>query len=97
MAGPLTRSGDADMMSDMKTFTVRELDRSPGKVLAASRADGRARIRERGGRTYIIAPESAPEKRIAALPDFAKRRGRILVGTLSATEVRQLDEAIAGG
>jgi len=41
-------------MSDMKTFTVRDLDRSPSVVLDASRADGRVRIRERGGQTYII-------------------------------------------
>ena len=83
-------------MSDMKTFTVRDLDRSPATVLEASRADGRVRIRERGGQTYLIIPEAALEKAIAGLPDFPKRRRRIVNGVLSASTVQQLDKAIAG-
>jgi hypothetical protein len=83
-------------MSDMKTFTVRDLDRSPSVVLAASRIDGRARVRERGGLTYIIMPEARPIKLIKAVPDFAGRRGRLFKGTLSASAVRQLDQAVAG-
>jgi hypothetical protein len=84
------------MMSDMKTFTVRELDRSPGAVLEASKADGRARIRERSGQTYLIIPEAAPEKSITALPDFNKRRRRMLSGSLPASTALKLDQAIAG-
>lgn len=83
-------------MSDMKTFTVRDLDRSPQVVLEASRADGGARIRERGGRTYIITPEAAPRKRIAALPAFAARRGKLGKGALPPAVVQQLDQALAG-
>ena len=83
------------MMSDMKTFTVRELDRSPGVVLEASKTDGRARIRARGGQTYLIIPETGHEKPITALPDFQKRR-RIFSGVVPAATVHQLDKAIAG-
>lgn len=84
------------MMSDMKTFTVRDLDRSPSTVLEASKADGRVRIRERGGQTYIITPESQLDKPITVLPDFQKRRRRIFSGVMSASTVQQLDKTIAG-
>ncbi len=87
---------NADMMSDMKTFTVRDLDRSPSTVLEASKADGRARIRERGGQTYLVIPEAAPEKPITGLPDFKKRRRRMFNGVLPVSSVQQLDKAVAG-
>ena len=83
------------MMSDMKTFTVRDLDRSPSTVLEASKIDGRARIRERSGQTYLIIPEAAPEKPITGLPDFKKRR-RIFAAVIPPSTAQQLDEAIAG-
>jgi len=86
----------ADMMSDMKTFTVRELDRSPGTVLEASKKDGRARIRERSGQTYIIIPEARVEKAITGLPNFQKRREQIFRGVVPESTVQQLDKAIAG-
>jgi len=50
------------MMSDMKTFTVRELDRQPAVVLDACDHDGEARIRRRDGRTYLLMPESEPKR-----------------------------------
>ncbi|MCC6415515.1 MAG: hypothetical protein IT582_06375 [Opitutaceae bacterium] len=83
-------------MSDMKTFTVRELDRSPALVLEASRADGRARVRARGGRSYIITPEITESRPLSGLPDFSKRRHRLVKGVLSASMVKQLDKALAG-
>lgn len=60
-------------MSDMKTFTVRDLDRSPAKVLAAADRDGVARVRSRNGRTYAVKPESTTTQK----PDwtgFAQQR-----------------------
>lgn len=45
-------------MSDMKTFTIRDLDRQPAKVLAAADHHGVARVRSRDGRTYAIRPEA---------------------------------------
>lgn len=92
----LDGSAYADIMSDMKTFTVRELDRSPALVLETSRTDGRARIRERGGRSYIITPEIAEAKPLSGLPDFPKRRRRVVNGVLPASMVQKLDKALAG-
>jgi hypothetical protein len=84
------------MMSDMKTFTVRELDRCPRQVLQACRSDGKARIRERGGKTYLIAPEAPATSAITALPDFAARRAKLFAKTLPAAFARKLDQALAG-
>ena len=93
---PLDTPSYADIMSDMKTFTVRELDRSPGVVLEASRIDGKARIRARGGQAYIIMPESAPPRRITSLPNFAARRAALLAKPLSPEFTRKFDRALAG-
>jgi hypothetical protein len=87
----LGKTLNAGIMSDMKKFTVRELNRSPRVVLAASRMDGHARISERGGQTSIISPEAMPLKQISALPDFSKRRSRLFKGVLSAATARQFD------
>ena len=88
---PLDTPSYADIMSDMKTFTVRELDRSPGVVLEASRIEGKARIRARGGQTYIIMPEPAPPRRITSLPNFAARRAALLAKPLSPEFTRKFD------
>lgn len=63
-------------MSDMKTFTVRDLDRQPAKVLKACDADGAVKVKRRDGRAYIMRPEHSTE-RIRNLPDFAARRKAI--------------------
>jgi hypothetical protein len=54
-------------MSDMKTFTVGELDRQPAAVLDAADKEGIVRIKRRDGRTYSVKPEARPF-RITALP-----------------------------
>jgi len=86
----------ADIMSDMRTFTVRDLDHSPGEVLAASRADGKSRVRERSGQSYIIVPEAPPKSRISALPDFSARRAALFPKRLPQDFARKLDNALAG-
>jgi hypothetical protein len=40
----LTASSNADIMPDMKTFTVRDLDREPSVVLDAADRHGAVRI-----------------------------------------------------
>jgi hypothetical protein len=45
-------------MSDMKTFTVRDLDRKPADVLLACDTEGVALIRSRSGRSYEIRPST---------------------------------------
>jgi len=53
-------------MSDMKTFTVRELDRQPAVVLDACDKEGAVRIRRRSGQSYTIRPdEPKPSKALA--------------------------------
>jgi hypothetical protein len=84
------------MMSDMKTFTVRELDRTPAVVLDACDRDGEARIRRRDGRIYRLMPASGTKRRITAVPDFAARRRQLFKKPLSTAQVRLADEAIRG-
>lgn len=43
-------------LSDIKTFTSRDLSRAAAKVLAASDVDGVAEIRTRDGRRYELRP-----------------------------------------
>lgn len=43
-------------MSDMTSFTIRDLDRIPRKVLDASIRDGRAVVRARSGEAFLITP-----------------------------------------
>ncbi len=82
-------------MSDMKTFTVRELDRQPAAVLDTADREGVVRIRRRDGRAYSLQPERR-RGRITALPDFAARRNAIFPRTIPAAQARRVDKAIAG-
>ena len=82
-------------MSDMKIFTVRELDRQPAAVLDAADRDGAVRIKRRDGRSYSLQPDR-DDKRITSLPDFAARRNAIFRRTIPASQVRLVDKAIAG-
>lgn len=92
----LARSVSADMMSDMKTFTVRDLDRAPAIVLAACDRDGEARIRRRDGRIYRLMPAAGPKRAITGLPDFTARRRQMFKKPLSAAQTRLADEALRG-
>lgn len=82
-------------MSDMKTFTVRELDREPAKVLDAADKEGLVRIRRRDGRLYSVQPESAVRK-IVSTPDFAARRSAIFSKPIPAAQTRLVDKLIRG-
>jgi hypothetical protein len=83
-------------MSDMKTFTVRDLDREPAAVLDAADRDGAVRIKRRDGRTYSIKPERSASAKITSVPDFAARRKTIFSRTVPVTQVRKVDKLIAG-
>jgi hypothetical protein len=82
-------------MSDMKTFTVRDLDRNPSVVLEACDSEGEARIRRRDGRTYMVRPEGHGRALIAALPNFPGRRAKLFPKPLSKGFARKFDEAMA--
>jgi hypothetical protein len=83
-------------MSDMKTFTVRQLDREPALVLDAADREGAVRIKRRDGRVYSLQPVLAASARIASLPDFAARRKAIFPKPIPVSQVRRVDKLIAG-
>lgn len=83
-------------MSDMKTFTVSDMDREPAAVLDAADRDGAAHIKRRDGRIYSVQPVMAAAARMTALPDFAARRKAIFSRTIPAAQVRLADKLIAG-
>ena len=87
---------NADMMSDMKTFTVRDLDRSPSVVLNACDRDGEARIRRRDGKTYRLVPDTEPRRVMKSLPDFAARLRGNFPKSLSAAQTYLVDQALRG-
>jgi hypothetical protein len=82
-------------MSDMKTFTVRELDREPAAVLDAADKDGVVRVKRRDGRVYTVRPETTAKK-ITALPDFRARLKKIFPKPIPASQVAVVDRLIAG-
>jgi hypothetical protein len=83
-------------MSDMKTFTVRDLDREPSVVLDAVDRDGVVRIRRRDGRTYSVRREGTRSGKITSLPDFDDRRKSIFSKAIPAAQARRVDKLIAG-
>lgn len=84
------------MMSDMKTFTVRELDRSPATVLDAAEAEGAVLVRRRDGRTYRVVPERTPAAAAGKMPDFDARRRRLGIPRIPAAASLQVDRWLAG-
>jgi len=91
----LTPIVNADIMSDMKTFTVRELDRHPSEVLDQADREGAVCIKRRDGRVYSLTPMT-PSNRMKSLPDFAARRKAIFSKAIPASQVRLADKLIAG-
>ena len=91
----MAQVSNADILSDMKTFTVRDLDRKPGKVLDTCDREGPVRIRRRNGRSYTLQPDGGPEY-ITELPDFCARVAKIFPKPLTAKQTRLADKLIAG-
>jgi len=86
----------------METFTVRDLDRSPKKVLLASDEAGGALIRSRSGKSYLITPVTSSQKLDG---DKASKRwlsghrhglGRQFVKPISRAQVIEVDRLVAG-
>lgn len=94
-AASLDFPANADILSDMKTFTVRQLDREPATVLDACDREGVVQVRRRDGRLYSIQPESTARK-VISLPDFAARRRAIFSRPIPAAQVRKVDKLIRG-
>jgi len=91
------------MMSDMNvlTFTARDMNRQPAKVLAAARRLGSVEIRTRSGEAFTLAvkAESAGKTARAKMPDLEARRQRLrkLGWTpLPASQIEHFNRIIAG-
>ena len=88
-------------MSDMKTFNIRDLDRSPAKVLAAADHDGVARVRSRDGRVYVVRPEKVAARKGADWASFARARQAGLKKLfpdgpiMTAAQVKDFDRLLA--
>lgn len=91
----MTLAPNADNMSAMKTFTVRELDREPTAVLNACDREGAVRIRRRNGQTYTIRPDAGPD-RMANLPDIRARLKAMFPKPIPLAQSRLVDKLLAG-
>jgi hypothetical protein len=85
----------SDIMSDMKTFTVRQLDRETARVMEACDAYGAVRIKRRDGRTYTLEVDHSARK-ITRLPDFAARTAKIFPKRFKAAQTKLADKLLAG-
>jgi hypothetical protein len=89
----------SNILSGMTTFTVRDLDRQPAKVLEACDKGGMVRIRTRSGRSYRLLSEDRPG-RMRLPPDFAQRHSerlaKLFPKRISAEQTRRADELLAG-
>jgi hypothetical protein len=89
----------SDILSDMKTFTVRELDRRPAVVLDTCDREGAVRIQRRDGRRYTVRPEQQPAGQLPWRRLFAEHRARIVrifPRPLGKAQVRLVDQLMAG-
>lgn len=85
------------ILSDMKTFTVRDLDRKPGAVLDACDREGVVEIRRRNGRRYTVRPEASGEQKVQWLKGYAEHRARmkrIFPDPIPKKQLRELGELI---
>ena len=95
----LTGIANADILSDMKTFTVRDLDREPGAVLDACEREGAVKIRRRNGRTYTLKPDASARPRMPLrdwLDDLEQRRRKLFPKpVLTRKQAREFDRSLA--
>lgn len=83
-------------MSDMKTFTVRQLDRETARVMETCDADGAVCIRRRDGRSYTL---EADHKKNAVInpPDIMARLSKQFPKMkISRKQARLADKLLAG-
>jgi hypothetical protein len=91
----LTFEPNADNMSALKVFTVRELDREPSAVLDECDRRGGVKIRRRDGRTYTVRPDIEPG-RITKTPDIAGRVKKLFPKPIDPAHTRLVDKLLAG-
>lgn len=86
-----------------QSFTVRDLNRQPARVLAACDRHGAVRIRTRDGRSYCLRPESPEPARTAPVESLVARWGRLRQRLRAAgfvppspAEMERINRLIAG-
>jgi hypothetical protein len=86
-------------MSDMKTFTVRQLDRKPALVLDTCDREGTVRIRRRDGRSYTVRAEDKPTGNVPwrqLVAEHQARIAQIFPQRLRKSQIRKVDQLIGG-
>src|SRR5437016_3810069 len=96
----LTFKPNADILSDMKTFTVRDLDRRPAEVLDACERDGEVKIRRRSGRSFTLKSDEPPAPKITFgewLDQINRRRRKLFPDgpVMTPEQAREFDRLIA--
>ncbi len=89
--------------SAARSFTLRDLNRQPAKVLAACDLHGTVCIRTRDGRSYSLKTETPEPSRTAQVDSLVERRQRLrqrlrAAGFVppSGAEVERINRIIAG-
>lgn len=85
-------------MNPPVSFTSRDLNRQPAKVLGAARRLGSVEIRTRSGETFILSPKKERSREVK-LPDFEARGRRLReLGCIPfpASENERVNRIIAG-
>ncbi|MDW8311014.1 MAG: hypothetical protein RMK20_16705 [Verrucomicrobiales bacterium] len=86
----------------MRTFTVRDLDRQPAKVLAACDKEGAVRIRRRNGHTYTLRPDEPKRSRVSSearrrwLEEHFRWLERTFPKPISTAQTALVDRLVAG-
>lgn len=90
----------SDMETKVVTYTLRDLNRRPAKVLSACDAEGEVEIRTRSGKTYSLRVKEEPSRKPIKLPDFEARRRRLrdlgFKGPRDPEEIERIERNIAG-
>ena len=86
-----------------QSFTVRDLNRQPAKVLAACDLQGAVRIHTRDGRSYSLKSETLASPRTAQVESLVARRQRLRQRLRAAgfvppspAEIERINRLIAG-
>ena len=89
----------SDILSEMKTFTARDLDRQPARVLDACDREGAIRIQRRNGRSYRLVAEQTV-RRMSFEPEWIDRHlartATLFPKPISVEQARLVDKLLAG-
>ena len=95
----LTGRRSADILTDMKTYSVRDLDRQPTTVLDVCDRDGAVQIRRRTGRTYTLQADASARRKLTLkewLDDLQQKRRRLFPKpVLTRKQAREFDRWLA--